>query len=72
MMMMKRYRDIIITKLPNLPSEVNEPEKKIENTTPGSKSTSNVTQANIRQRDRSKNRDRGRSREAGKDRTKRN
>ena len=50
LIMMKRYRDIIITKLPTLPFESNEPEKKLE-------------VAKKPEKRRSKPKDRGRSKE---------
>jgi len=61
MIMMKRYRDIIITKLPNLPFETNEPEKKIVEGTPATKPI--TSSSNNRERKRSKHRERGRSKE---------
>ena len=67
MMMLKRYRDIIITKLPNLPYESNEPEKKVDGT-PTSKSI--ITVSSNRESKKSKHRERGRSKENERDRNK--
>ena len=54
LLMMRRYKDIITTKLPNLPFETNEPEKKIDIGNPS------------RERKRSRHRERQRSKETRK------